>query len=75
MRFSLFLAAALVALTTNAIDLESQAQYDDWNKKVTPITDDSTFLWIEDPKGSGRWRKREQPAAAAKPLPEHPSHV
>ena len=75
MRFSLFLAAALVAITSNAIDLESQAQFDDWNKKVTPITDDSTFLWIEDPKGSGKWRKRDQPKEAAKPLAKHTSKV
>ena len=75
MRFSLFLAAALVAITSNAIDLESQAQETDWNKKVTPISDDSTFLWVEDPKGSGKWRKREQPKSAAKPLAAHPSHV
>ena len=81
MRFAVYLAAALVALTANAIDLESQnqsqstSQETDWTKKVKPLTNDKGFLWREDPKGSGKWRKFDQPTAAAKPLEEHPSHV
>ena len=44
MRFAVYLAAALVALTANAIDLESQSQSTsqetDWTKKVKPLTND-----------------------------------
>ena len=69
MRFSLYLAAALVALT-NAIDLQSMS--DDIITKVTG-PDETNFMWKSNGHG-GYYKKTESPTTA-KPLEDHPTHV
>ena len=71
MRFSLYLAAALVALT-NAIDLQSMSQSDDIITKVTG-PDETGFMWKSN--GHGGYYKATADPATAKPLEEHPTHV
>ena len=71
MRFSLYLAAALVALT-NAIDLQSMSQSDDIITKVSG-PDETNFMWKSN--GRGGYYKATEPASTAKPLEEHPTHV
>ena len=64
MRVSLFFASALLAISASAVVIESN--YEDWEKKVTPITDDQdSFVW-----GDPDRRRREEPL-----LRSHPTHV
>ena len=69
MRFSLYLAAALVALT-NAIDLQSYS-----DEIITKVAgpDETGFMWKSN--GHGGYYKKNADPATAKPLEEHPTHV
>ena len=72
MRFSLYLAAALVALT-NAIDLQSQSEYSDLGAKVPAPSNEVTMTWLQDEQG--RWYKKGDEKKTALPFAEHSSHV
>lgn len=66
MRFSLFICAALAAVSVQAVDLEGQ-------ELITKSTgyDPTKYNWIEKPPGSGFWVRKNKPTEEPKPT----SHV